>query len=1615
MSQSSSNGRNINKKNGLILDSTLDSDQLPDFFEWATTIDYGLFIGNQPFGPAFPALGNGFDQAPIFPTNALIGSPAELHIPQAAQPQTVSNHTTSTKVEATAGFSILGAPDGAVLAPSHAQPAKAFSEILVQFNLNATAAQKSAAIASVGGQIIETVRASDGEKGDLLLVKVNQPAADKVIEALSHNPVISFAENNWSVGVQLASNDPYYTGGNLWGMYGDQTSPSNAYGSQAGEAWAANHLGSTAVVIGDIDTGIDYTHIDLYQNIWLNQRELPNFAFVDTDSDGFITFRDLNQSQNASFVSDFNNNGRIDAGDLLQDTRYENGVDNDGNGYIDDLIGWDWVNNDNDPYDDNNHGTHTSGTIGATGFNGTGVIGVSPNVQLMALKFLSASGSGSTANAVRAQDYYTAASVANPSGEFIATSNSWGGGGYSQALMDSIIGAARKDILFVAAAGNNSANTDTTANYPSNYSTLTTVGYESVISVAAITSTGALASFSNYGASTVDLGAPGVSIYSTVAGGGYASYQGTSMATPHVAGALALYAAEHPDLSAAQLRDILLSSTVATASLSGKTVTGGRLNVDAMFDVIVTDPTPQVYISANAASLNEGNSGTTSAGFTIGLSMAMTTVATIDWALAGSGTNPASLSDFTGATSGTITFQPGVTQQTIQVSIVGDTTIEPNEQFTITLSNPSAGLSISQASATTTILNDEDDYSFDSTTTGVVTVNASPSTGIIDFASDADAFKISLVAGTSYLFNQNSTSSLDPYLYLYNSAFSLLASNDDSNGTLNSQIAYTATSTGTFYLGAKGYSTSVGSYSVNAVSQTTVNGTTGNDTLNGTFVSDTINGLAGNDILNGLNANDTLYGGDGNDILNGGAGADTQDGGNGSDLYMIDTASDYTGDSIADTGASGVDEVRFAATSASTLTLTSAFTGIEAVKIGTGTATAADTTATTAINVNASAVTSSGLNLVGNAGSNTLTGTQFADVLDGGLGADTLNGGLGDDTYYVDDLADVVNEVGGGGIDTVNASVSFTLATTAAAGVENLVLTGAAAINGNGNALSNSITGNSAANVIDGGDGDDTLFGNAGNDTLIGGNGADQISGGAGDDAIDGGAGSDTVRFDAAWSNIAYSYDATSAVFTFSGAAIGTDTVQNVEYFTDINGLTKSVSDLISDTVAPSLASSSPADEAVDVLASANIVLNFSEAVRAGTGSILINENGALWSTIDINDATQVTIVGSTVTINPISNFGSGKSYDVQFSSGVITDIAGNVFAGLSAGDLNFNAALTYNVINGSANSDTLTGTSSLDSMDGLGGNDNISGLDGNDLIYGGDGNDVLNGGAGNDLLDGGAGTDTASYAGTASAVTVDLRLSNNWQDTIGAGLDKLVSIENLTGGLGGDTLTGDGLANRIDGGAGDDLIDGGAGNDTLIGGTNSAFGDTVSYATATSAVTVSLAVTKAQSTGGSGSDTLSGFENLIGSNYNDTLTGTGGNNVINGGAGADIIVGGLGRDTLIGGMGNDVFDFNSISETGNSDTTCDVINDFLQGFDKIDLSTIDASSAVGGNNAFVFNGTGPITTSSSGEIRYQRFDNIGTDNDYTMIYGDTNATASAEFQIKLVGLYTLTASDFVL
>ena len=413
------------------------------------------------------------------------------------------------------------------------------NEVLIQFAPGASAAAKANARARAGAQAIETVAAARDGRGDLELARIPPGlAVADAVRGIAADAAVTFAEPNWVYTHGATSNDPSYLNGSLWGMYGATTTPANQFGSGAGAAWANGHTGASNVYVGIIDEGV-MPHDDFGANVWSNPGESVN------------------------------------------------GVDDDGNGYVDDVRGWDFDGNDNTTYDGttDDHGTHVAGTIGALGGNSVGVAGVNWNVTMIPAKFLGRRG-GTTANAVKALDYLTDLK-ARYGLNLVASNNSWGGGGFSQALLDAINRSGNAGILFIAAAGNGGRDTvgdnnDTTANYPSNYVCQSSNG-DCVIAVAAITSSGAKSSFSNYGANTVDLGAPGSGIMSTVPGkqgvSGYASYSGTSMATPHVTGAAALYASTHPGVTAAQLKAAILGAVTPTASLAGRTVTGGRLNV----------------------------------------------------------------------------------------------------------------------------------------------------------------------------------------------------------------------------------------------------------------------------------------------------------------------------------------------------------------------------------------------------------------------------------------------------------------------------------------------------------------------------------------------------------------------------------------------------------------------------------------------------------------------------------------------------------------------------------------------------------------------------------------------------------------------------------------------------------------------------------------------------------------------------------------------------------------------------------------------------------------------------------------------------------------------------
>lgn len=440
----------------------------------------------------------------------------------------------------------------------------------------------------------------------------------------SHPMVGAFAANSVVSGAQLPSDPSFPEMTNLQSL--GQSGAAVDADIDAPEAWDVT-TGSTSVVVGLIDSGVDLTHADLYLNIWLNQGEIPaglKSLLTDLDGDQQITLWDLNNlrvigsqiyvastveldpsgqllsgdlataaetttatpfslGSNADLVQDLNANGRIDARDLLLDGRWSEGVDNDGNGFSDDLFGWNFRSDadepfaSNDPSDRFGHGTHLAGTIGAVGNNGVGIAGINWQTSIMPIKFLDARNQGNQADAIAAINYATM--MRTQYGVNVrVTNNSWGQAGSDHPLLRSAIAASGEaGILFVAAAGNGDAigrgvDNDREPFFPASFD------LSNVISVAASDTQDTLAAFSNYGSQSVDIAAPGVSVISTLPGDRYGSGNGTSIAAAHVAATAALVWSARPTATAEEVRNSILNTADFNVGLQDRVASQGRLN-----------------------------------------------------------------------------------------------------------------------------------------------------------------------------------------------------------------------------------------------------------------------------------------------------------------------------------------------------------------------------------------------------------------------------------------------------------------------------------------------------------------------------------------------------------------------------------------------------------------------------------------------------------------------------------------------------------------------------------------------------------------------------------------------------------------------------------------------------------------------------------------------------------------------------------------------------------------------------------------------------------------------------------------------------------------------------
>lgn len=385
------------------------------------------------------------------------------------------------------------------------------------------------------------------------IVVIKRPVFEiqsNVVKSLSENPIVDIVEPNYIYRINKTPNDPML--GQLWGLKNSGQQDSERRAGIAGvdigaeQAWDIT-TGSKDIVVAVIDTGVDYNHPDLVGNMWTNEAEA---------------------------------NGKP-------------GVDDDGNGIVDDIHGANFVNANaptGNPLDDHGHGSHCSGTIGGTGDDGKGIVGVAWNVRIMGIKFLSASGSGSLDGALKGIDYATKMGAK-------IMSNSWGGGGYSETLKQAIERSNAAGALFVAAAGNESNNNDASPTYPATYDV------PNVLSVAAVDNRGQIASFSNYGKTKVHVGAPGVNIVSSITGGKYDSWSGTSMATPHVSGMAVLLASNEPNLTALEMKERIIATSKPIAGLRGKSK-GGMVNAYAMLTNTLPAPDPNDPINWQTVPVN---------------------------------------------------------------------------------------------------------------------------------------------------------------------------------------------------------------------------------------------------------------------------------------------------------------------------------------------------------------------------------------------------------------------------------------------------------------------------------------------------------------------------------------------------------------------------------------------------------------------------------------------------------------------------------------------------------------------------------------------------------------------------------------------------------------------------------------------------------------------------------------------------------------------------------------------------------------------------------------------------------------------------------------------------
>jgi len=882
----------------------------------------------------------------------------------------------------------------------------------------------------------------------------------------------------------------------------------------------------------------------------------------------------------------------------------------------------------------------------------------------------------------------------------------------------------------------------------------------------------------------------------------------------------------------------------------------------------------------------------------------------------------------------------------------------------------------------------------------------------------------------------------------------------------------------------------------------------------GAVLDDAIKGGDGNDIIYGGGGFDSIEGNGGHDILIPGSGGtaaavnalarEVMDGNEGDDIYIVERDIDFPNMDFNDTGLTflelvnkgpgfrqgnglGIDEVRFTQNTAADIVIgvtapngaVQAFLGIERLVIGTGLGAVADTTGTAAINIDAALANPGlleGLEIIGNAGTNNLIGTDFNDILDGGVGDDTLIGLLGDDTYIIDNPLDVINEIAAGGLDTVIVQGNFNFSLAVDPDLENLTLLGTA-LQGTGNDLDNLIIGNASNNVLTGNAGNDTLDGGLGNDTLIGGLGDDTYFV---DSTLDVVVEALNEGLDTVNSSVSHTLAANVEVLTLTGTALtGTgnalaNTITGNASNNTLNG------DAGNDTLTGGLGNDTFVFNSPLAASNVDAITDFvtGDFLQLNRGIFTGLSGGTTLTAPEFLAAAGAT-AATTAQQRIVYDSSSGA---LRYDSDGVGGAAAVVFANLTPNAPLTNAAITLTgniVINGTAGNDTLTGTAGNDTINGLAGNDTIIGLAGNDIIDGGTGTDTMIGGLGDDTFF------------VDSALDLVVEAFNEGVDTVNSSVNFTLAanVENLT--LTGTALigTGNDLANQLAGSASNNTLNGGLGNDTLTGGlgndtfvfnsplagnidgiTDFATGDVLQLnrsvfgglsggttltapeflaaAGATAATTAQQRIIYDISSGALryDSDGVGGAAAVVFANFtpnapltatsislvgaggvtppppppptnvingtagNDILTGTAGNDTINGLAGNDTLNGLAGSDILTGGLGNDTFVFNSPLAASNVDSITDfVTGDFLQ-LDRGIFTALSGGTTLTAPEFLAAAGATVATTAqqriiynpSSGALRY---DSDGTGAAAAVVIANLNPNAPlTAAAIALVG-----------